>query len=574
MKVLSLAVILLMVVGSFGAVTSQSNKDCDFNNLDEGIESRQYYRGLLPGGDPLPPKEEFPGFAPTSFDWRSEGDKDWTTPIKDQGQCGSCYAFGSYAVMEACIKIKSNKPSINIDLSEQYMVSCGRDWNGGYGCDGATKSETYGFIQDYGAIPESCFPYSSGAGNVPPCSDKCSGWDKSRYEIYNWGSVSSDRNSIKNALIQYGPLGTTFDTYQNFDGYSGGIYTPAGDKTGRHLVAIVGYNDNDDYWICKNSWGTGWGESGWFRIAYGVCGIEGEVVYLNVQPIADEKITIYAQDWDEDADGSENPPNGDWKNYGANCLRMGEDWNPEDANAYYMFDIGTDSVKNNMLVGIYYCDWAVFPGTGGPDLRVYNWETSSWKNWGNVGDHDKKKWIWKNTGTSANDYVNDDGWVWVRIHTAGDDDTVLCRIGVFYNPVNPLPKPNLDADGSIGDPRPVPPGSKVTDSFIVKNIGETGSLLDWEVTEWPEWGSSWSFNPSSGQDLEKGKEVIVEVTFYAPNSPFENKQGEIVIVNSEDSSDSDTVGVLVYTPRNKELFFRFIELIQNRFPSFFNFLRF
>ena len=110
-KIIPLAIVLLMVLGSFGAVTSQSNDDCGCSDLDEetsdNVEYKEYYLGLLPG-DPLPPGEEFTGRAPTSFDWRDKDDKDWTTPIKNQGACGSCYAFASYASMEACIKIKSN----------------------------------------------------------------------------------------------------------------------------------------------------------------------------------------------------------------------------------------------------------------------------------------------------------------------------------------------------------------------------------------------------------------------------------------------------------------------------------
>lgn len=76
--------------------------------------------------------------TPPSWDWRKKDGQDWTTPIKSQGACGSCYAFGSYTAMESCIKIKSGSPSFSIDLSEQFMVSCEKDWKSGIlGCDGS-----------------------------------------------------------------------------------------------------------------------------------------------------------------------------------------------------------------------------------------------------------------------------------------------------------------------------------------------------------------------------------------------------------------------------------------------------
>ena len=89
----------------------------------EEKEKNDYYLGLLKGGNPLPPGEEFFGRAPSSWDWRNHEENDWTTSIKDQGKCGSCYAFGIYAAMESCIKIKNNKPNLYIDLSELFMIS-------------------------------------------------------------------------------------------------------------------------------------------------------------------------------------------------------------------------------------------------------------------------------------------------------------------------------------------------------------------------------------------------------------------------------------------------------------------
>jgi C1A family cysteine protease len=575
-KTVTLAIILLMVLGSFGAVGNQisneSDEDCGCNEIDveniDNVEEKKYYLGQLEGGDPLPPGEEFTGRAPSSWNWRNKDGKDWTTPIKDQGSCGSCYAFGTYAAMEACIKIESNQPDLFIDLSEQYMVSCGEEWVSGIlGCDGAYTSGTMEFLEKYGAIPESCFKYVSGGGGYePPCSNKCSNWEKLREDIDSWGSVSSSQDSIKNALIQYGPLPTSMQVYANFNSYSGGVYQPSGAYEGMHKVAIVGYNDNGGYWICKNSWGDDWGEDGWFKIKYGVCDIEEDTVYIDVQPTADKIKTYYGQQWDEDADGSDYPPQGDWKNYGAHAIRMGESWWPDDASAWYMFDIGADAVKNSMLIGIYFCDWSALPWTGGPDLRVFNWKTSSWKSWGNVGDHDEKKWIWKSLGTSSNDYVKDNGWVWVKIHTEGDDDTILEMIGVQYNPL----KPKLEIIGDL-DFGTVKGGETVTDTFKVKNSGDSGTELSWEISSWPIWGS-WDAIPKSGSGVKAGETVTVNTEVTAPQTSG-SYDGYVRVVNKEDSSNFVDVEVKILVKNSRNLNYKALELLQQRFPVFFQILK-
>ena len=571
LKILSLAVVLLMVAGSFSAVGNHTDvedeDDCGCNNIieDEAVNEVghiSYRLGLL-HGDPLPPGEEFTGRAPSSYDWRDKDGKDWTTPIKDQGNCGSCYAFGSYAAMESCIKIVSNKPSLSIDLSEQFMVSCGKDWVDGIdGCGGAQLNPIFEFIEKYGAIPESCFPYTSGGGSVPSCSKKCSDWQDLQYEIDDWGSVSANQDSIKNALIQHGPLPTGMNVYSNFPSYDGGIYEPSGAIQGAHLVCIVGYNDNPGYWICKNSWGTSWGEDGWFKIKYGVCDIEQNTAYLDVQPTGDKQKSYYGQEWDEDADGDEHPPEGDVKNYGEHCLRMGEDWWPEDGNVYYMFDIGSDLVENDMQVGIYFCDWAA-ASSGGPDLKIYNWDTQTWKTWTNIGDNDEKKWVWKNTGTDSNKYVNDDGWVWVRVRTEGNDDTILDTVSLLYEPI----KPNLKCPDKIVFDT-LSPGKTGSKSLDVENCGPVQTELDWEITDWPNWGD-WTFNPKSGSGLKGGGIVSVNIKVTAPSSTGEYT-GQIKVENKDDSNDVCYVNVYLTVKNSRNFNYnfrtRFLESLLELYP--------
>jgi hypothetical protein len=209
--------------------------------------------------------------------------KDWTTPIKNQFQdiCGSCWAFGSLAGLESEIKIWTNDSHLDIDLSEQYMVSCSPG-----SCDGWYWWSTLRWIKYHGALPEFCFPYQ--ANDTIPCEAKSPLWRDFLVGIDDYHRVYPNVTSIQSALVEFGPLPATMIVYEDFyPNYSGGVYRyQYGDVVFGHCIAIVGYDDtwgeeDEGYWICKNSWGTDWGENGWFRIAYGECKIENEVYYFS-----------------------------------------------------------------------------------------------------------------------------------------------------------------------------------------------------------------------------------------------------------------------------------------------------
>ena len=254
----------------------------------------------------VPPEKEvkytvFPApldSPPLAWDWRSASyngtSGDWTTPVKNQWSCGSCWDFAAIGALEAIINIKNNDPAIDLDLSEQYILSCN---NYNMNCvQGGSAYQAYEFLANNGgAIPESCFSYQGIDANgckklydcgYPPvlCSQKDPNWNNSLIPISEYGIFHpyGDRNLIKNKLIEYGPLVAVMEVYSNFFSYNGGIYYgPAGSQyQGSHQVVIVGYNDTNQYWICKNSWGTGWGINGYFKIAYGVCQIESEMTYV------------------------------------------------------------------------------------------------------------------------------------------------------------------------------------------------------------------------------------------------------------------------------------------------------
>jgi len=99
--------------------------------------------------------------------------------------------------------------------------------------------------------------------------------------VEEYDFVNSETEAIKEALFSKGPLVTTFWVYEDFYYYTGGVYEYSwGDYEGGHCVAIVGWSNTNSCWICKNSWGADWGESGWFKIKWGHCGINSGVSWM------------------------------------------------------------------------------------------------------------------------------------------------------------------------------------------------------------------------------------------------------------------------------------------------------
>jgi C1A family cysteine protease len=207
---------------------------------------------------------------PAEFDWR---DSSGTTPIRNQGGCGSCWAFATVGALECNIKIKGG---VDVDLSEQWLVSCNQD---GWGCGGGW------FAHDYhewkadpcggtGAVLEAYFPYE--AANLP-----CDCPYPHSYLINDWafiGGVDPPIASIKQAIMDFGPVSVCVYVNNAFQGYTGGVFNGCQEGGCNHAVCLVGWDDNQGdsgVWFMRNSWGPGWGESGYMRIPYG-CSIIGD----------------------------------------------------------------------------------------------------------------------------------------------------------------------------------------------------------------------------------------------------------------------------------------------------------
>ena len=232
--------------------------------------------------------------TPDEFNWKDYDGKDWTTPARHQGNCGSCWLFSAFGALESAIEISESCADLNPDLSEQYVLSClsAGDCTGGnmvdiWDCiinDNSSKGNYHN-----GVILESCFPYQ--VNDEIPCSDKCQNWENMLIPISGWDycSFGFDYNNpesiaaIKSQIMLKGPVTAGINVNQLFMSWGGinhkptGYFPYYGEKFRgyvNHVVVIVGWKDdpsikNGGYWICKNSWGADWGYDGFFNIEYG-----------------------------------------------------------------------------------------------------------------------------------------------------------------------------------------------------------------------------------------------------------------------------------------------------------------
>jgi hypothetical protein len=214
---------------------------------------------------------------PASVDLRDVNGSNYITPIEDQGNCGCCVAFGTTATVEATFQWQQRNPNSGVDLSEAQLYYCFAEAQEGRTCLGPNAGwwpdNALNAYQNSGIVDAACFPYTAGDQACNLCAD----WQSRLTKITGWHTLSSTAD-MKTWLSTRGPLSTCFSVYDDFMHYTGGIYTQTSTVLdGGHCVCVVGYDDNNGCWICKNSWGPNWGEGGFFRIAYGQCGIDAEM---------------------------------------------------------------------------------------------------------------------------------------------------------------------------------------------------------------------------------------------------------------------------------------------------------
>jgi len=255
-----------------------------------------------------PIEHAVPNDLPANFDARDNWPNCATIKeVRDQGSCGSCWAFGAVEAMSDRICIASNGAQ-NFHISAEDLVSCCSAC--GFGCDGGYPQAAWSYFKNTGLVTggnyntkQGCEPYTIAScdhhvnGTLPPCggeqptprcAKKCidgypTPYAKDKHHGASVYSVRADQTQIETEIFKNGPVEAAFTVYADFLAYKSGVYKhTSGSALGGHAVKILGWGveNSTPYWLVANSWNEDWGDKGFFKILRGnnECGIEDGIV--------------------------------------------------------------------------------------------------------------------------------------------------------------------------------------------------------------------------------------------------------------------------------------------------------
>ena len=249
-----------------------------FSDMTEG--EKALTRGLLPktGLRDIETVVLDESKTPSSVDWRGTA----VNAIKDQGQCGSCWAFSSVCALEGAHYIATGNL---LSFSEQQLVDCAKYSYGNLGCSGGLQENAFNYYESYDAILEDSYPYTARNGSCAYSTHRNAG-----VKVSNYVNTTKRSSSQTMAAIAQQPISVSIEADKLvFQLYSSGVFDSTSCGTNiDHAVALVGYGTEggQDYYILRNSWGTSWGEQGYMKIAntgdgLGICGVQYDPLYPN-----------------------------------------------------------------------------------------------------------------------------------------------------------------------------------------------------------------------------------------------------------------------------------------------------
>jgi hypothetical protein len=620
-KILSLAIFLVMILSSFGVVglniTNSSERtnfsDEKIEELQKIIDEKGWHFSVDKSsatertidqlcGVKIP--ENWEGTAifdpctpttmlPESLDWRDPNNnyvgRNCVTSIRNQGHCGSCWAFGTVAPLESAVIIEEG---IVEDLSEQWLVSCNTD---GYGCNGGWWAHKWhagvtGQCGGTGAVREEKFPYTSGQTGDEPL---CNGPYPHVFLITDWAYIG-DRYSvpkvsaIKQAIYDYGPVSALVYVDESFQYYSRGVFDSSNDGTINHAVTLVGWDDSYEYqgntygvWILRNSWDDDWGDDGYMyitynthRIGYASCYI-GEYERLSS---GEETVNVYVK----------------------TITNKGDEYEPIDPIGsrepewYYKVHIGTDfSITNENLK----------EGTSG----AWPWHWESEHTWNVDQGHlayvknptvDVKIEVWDYDLANPDDKADitpksgrafvgeydliDDKLVYsdgTSVPTEGDyysikgtqNDNAKIKFEVTDSYDYEEFKPKISVNPSTLNFGEKSQGS-YSDTFTIKNTAKNdpndwAPNLDWTASDDRDWIS---VSPTSGS-LAGGEHDTVTVSIDANDLERGKTHSGTIDIESNDVSKTVTVSIKISKGKSLSLdqppliIFKFMQFLKNKF---------
>ena len=411
-----ISVIILFLIGSglaSGYQGSNSFYKCDYQAIED-TKSDYVFDAEYPTMNPIPIESIHPNLdvydiiiidTPDEFSWKNHEGEDWTTPARNQGECGSCWLFGTLGTFESVIKIKEGCANLNPDLSEQYVLSCIPDAGSCHGGDPYNCAFKYimntsasGNFHN-GVILEKCFTYQSNFDYTPLCSEKDENWEEFLVPISDfwqsgfWNINNPDlKDTIKSLIYTKGPVYSVYWVGSNFKPWGTTHHNPTDyypdldeECPGyvNHGISIVGWKDdpsieNGGYWIVKNSWGPEWGYEGFFNLEYDCLNMGAFVAWVDYDP--------NSFDWPADPHPPSTPMiNGPTSGtVGTQCEYIVSSSDPDGDPVYYTVDWDDESVEE--YIGPYNSGEEVILRHSWNRQGSYNIKVKATDEWGSPSD--------------------------------------------------------------------------------------------------------------------------------------------------------------------------------------------